>query len=312
MNLLIENGMVAEIPSGSNFSYIAYMLKDPASLLSTEYKVLQSQTSSVFIKCMKLLYNGNVALYYLVNEGCKPLSSMLSSLDPDRFVMIVGNLLAGIIDVKNNGFLACSNIDISLDHICVDQNTYKVSLVYLPLSKHAYSDDAAFEYSLRTSLIRTISETPSLFSSRTSQLIADLQNGTLSLEALHAKLGGVPRQSFGAGAAPAGPANTGSSFVGTAGMRLVSMETGVELLITKPEFSIGKLDTNDGVVTFNKLISRNHCKVFCRGQQYAVMDLNSANGTYINGARLVPDQPKPLKHGDVLRLANSNFQVLIG
>ena len=70
MNVLIENGIITEMKCGNNFSYI---LDDASLFLSTEYKVLQSQGEECFVKCMKLLYNGKIQFYFLVNEY-KPLS----------------------------------------------------------------------------------------------------------------------------------------------------------------------------------------------------------------------------------------------
>ena len=65
MNVLIENNYIKEMECGSNFAYI---LSDNNSFLSTEYKVLQSQAKSCFVKCMKMMYNGKIQLYYLANE----------------------------------------------------------------------------------------------------------------------------------------------------------------------------------------------------------------------------------------------------
>ncbi len=55
MNALIENNYIQEMECGSNFSYI---LSDNSTFLSTEYKVLQSQANSWFVKYMKMMYNG--------------------------------------------------------------------------------------------------------------------------------------------------------------------------------------------------------------------------------------------------------------
>ena len=40
-----------------------------------------------------------------------------------------------------------------------------------------------------------------------------------------------------------------------------------------------------------------------------VTDLGSYNGTFINGQKLVPDQPQPLSSGDELRLAHMTIRV---
>lgn len=307
MNLLIENGVIDEIECGSNF---AYVLKDNSSFLSTEYKVLQSQTNSNFIKCTKVLYNGRIELYYLVN-AYKPLSSLLPRLDPDHFITIVGNLLAGIIDVKNNGFLSCHNIDSSFEHIYIDSNTFKVGLVYLPLNKHEYSDASSFENALRTNLVRIIAGVSSLSSPKTTQLGADLQNGMLSIEDIYSSLGGKSA-SFQGNKLAGGKDTEKSPAHGTMKLIALNAPSRVEIRITKPDFTIGKKETNDGVIGFNKMVSRFHCKVTNNGHQYMISDLQSANGTFVNGVRLQPNIPAPVKNGDVVRLANSDFQVVIG
>lgn len=72
--------------------------------------------NSCFVKCMKMMYNGKVQLYYLT-KGLKSFSSMISSMDSENFLTIVANILSDIIDVKHNGFLSCQNIDIAFEHI---------------------------------------------------------------------------------------------------------------------------------------------------------------------------------------------------
>ena len=180
MNVLAENNYIKEMECGSNFSYI---LSDNSTFLSTEYKVLQSQANSCFVKCMKIMYNGKVQLYYLT-KGLKTFASMLPTLDSESFLTIVANLLSDIIDVKLNGFLSCQNIDIAFERIYVDPATYKVSLVYLPLSKRIFDDNSSFENEVRTGLVKLISGISTLSSPKTTQFSADLSNGTLSIEDL--------------------------------------------------------------------------------------------------------------------------------
>lgn len=301
MNILIENNCIKEMECGSNFSYI---LNDSSSFLSTEYKVLQSQTDNCFVKCMKMMCNGKVQLYYLT-KGLKPFASMIPSLDAENFLTIVSNLLTDIIDVKHNGFLSCQNIDISFERIYVDPTTYKVSLVYLPLNQHIYEDNSSFENELRTGLVKLISVISTLSTSKTMQFSADLSDGTLTIEDLERRLkGGKIDEPFIKDI----PKETGK-------LRIIAMNapTRVEIEVTKDEFIIGKKpELCDGVISFNKMISRSHCKINKRGNQFVITDLQSANGTYVNRVRLQPNQPHPINNGDVVRLANSDFQVSIG
>lgn len=301
MNILIEKNYIKEMECGLNFSYI---LSDSSTFLSTEYKVLQSQADNCFVKCMKMFYNGKVQLYYLT-KGLKPFASMIPSLDADSFLTIVSNLLTDIIDVKHNGFLSCQNIDVSFERIYVDPTTYKVSLVYLPLNQHIFEDNSSFENELRTGLVKLISGISALSTSKTMQFSTDLSDGMLTIEDLERRLkGGKIDEPF-----------IKEISKETGKLRIIAMNapTRVEIEVTKDEFVIGKKpELCDGVIGFNRMISRSHCKISKRGNHFVITDLQSANGTYVNRVRLQPNQPHPINNGDVIRLANSDFQVSIG
>lgn len=62
----------------------------------------------------------------------------------------------------------------------------------------------------------------------------------------------------------------------------------------------GALDTGVG---------RRHARLFVQGGALLVEDLDSTNGTFLNGARLAPRQPAPLGAGDELRLGNLALRV---
>lgn len=303
MNTLIEAGVLTEMVTGSNFSYV---LSNNGAFLPTEYKVLQSQAEGCFVKCMKMLYNGKIQLFYLT-QSLKSLSSLLSSLEAEGFLTVISNLLSDIIDVKHNGFLVCQNIDIAFDKIFVDPATYKVSLIYLPTSLRIYDNLADFENELRTSLIKLISGISAFATPRLMQFAADLADGTLSIEDLQNRIKGGSRINV---------SNEHMKVTNVASnLRIVAMNAPmrVELVITKDEYVIGKkYELCDGVLEFNKMISRVHCKICKSGDKYTIMDLQSANGTYLNKMRLQPNQPVQIKNGDVVRLANSDFQVNIG
>lgn len=301
MNRLIENGHVLEMACGTNFSYI---LSDNNTFLSTEYKVLQSQVNSNFVKCMKMLYNGRVQLFYLTTN-LKPFSSMIPSLDADSFMIITANLISDIIDVKQNGFLSCQNINISFDKIFVDPTTYKVSLVYVPISMRVYDDYSTFENEIRTGLVKLISGVSTISSPKTIQLASDLSNGMLTMEDLNSLIKG--------GKSTTAKSETHDDKKATRQvLRIVAMNapTRVEIEVTKDSFILGKNASSvDGVISFNKMISRVHCRIDRRGDKFTITDLQSANGTYVNRVRLQPNQPQQIKNGDVIRLANSDFQV---
>ena len=108
---------------------------------------------------------------------------------------VVVNLFSSVIEVRNNGFLACQCIDLSWDKIFVEQNTLKVKLIYLPLSVRAFDSYVEFESELRTSIVKLVNKVITTSNTRLDQLVMDLCNGSLSLEDVYTK----PR---GAGTAP--------------------------------------------------------------------------------------------------------------
>lgn len=300
MNILEEKSLVLQMKCGDNFSYI---LEDNTIFSATEYKVLQNQPDCCFIKCMKMFFNGKIQLYYF-SEKFNDFSLMLNSLDSERLLIIIKNLFADIIEIKNNGFLNCRNIDLSFDKIFIDKNTYKVSLTYLPLSTHIFNDVSSFENDLRTSLIKLIQGNSRFLSAKTESLLNDLQNGSLSIDDIYRKLGGkriAERNNISI--------EKSENKTGCIGIVSVSKSNYFDVEINKNSFTLGKKETNDGVISFNKMISRNHCRITKVNQEFFITDLKSANGTYVNNYRLQPNQPFQIKVGDVIRLADSNFKV---
>lgn len=52
----------------------------------------------------------------------------------------------------------------------------------------------------------------------------------------------------------------------------------------------------------HKLISRRHASFTCTEEQCIITDLKSSNGTKVNETRLAPNEPHPLKNGDVIEI----------
>jgi hypothetical protein len=61
------------------------------------------------------------------------------------------------------------------------------------------------------------------------------------------------------------------------------------------------LTSSDGM---NKGVSRKHATIVRRDGALHIVDNNSANGTYLNGQRLVAGQPRILRDGDDVRLGH--------
>lgn len=60
---------------------------------------------------------------------------------------------------------------------------------------------------------------------------------------------------------------------------------------------------------YERGVSRQHAALRQQSETIVIVDLNSANSTFLNGQRLVPDQPRILRDGDEVRLGQLVLRV---
>jgi len=71
-----------------------------------------------------------------------------------------------------------------------------------------------------------------------------------------------------------------------------------EIKLDKPSFTIGRKPDND-IALDNAAVSGHHCKMYESGGTWYVEDLNSTNGTFVNGKKTLK---AGLKNGDTINL----------
>lgn len=93
-------------------------------------------------------------------------------------------------------------------------------------------------------------------------------------------------------------------------LRLLRQKTGQTAVLNKNQYIIGKSQTMaDFCIADNQTISRKHAMLFEDNGGWYVDDLNSLNGTSVNGRKIVPGQPVQLKSGDEISLSDEAFLV---
>lgn len=70
---------------------------------------------------------------------------------------------------------------------------------------------------------------------------------------------------------------------------------------SKPELTLGRVQGND-IVLAKRNVSKQHARLSLNDEQAVVVDLNSTNGTWVNGRKLTA--PHPLKQGDKIYIAD--------
>jgi pSer/pThr/pTyr-binding forkhead associated (FHA) protein len=58
-----------------------------------------------------------------------------------------------------------------------------------------------------------------------------------------------------------------------------------------------------------KIVSRRHAMIQRKGDEFWLYDLNSRNGTFVNGKRLSPREAHILKMGDVVEFGNGGVKL---
>ncbi len=291
----MKNLLMTEIKCAENFAYI---LNDSSLFLKTEYKILQGETTSFFLKCVKIMYNGKEELYYDV-ESCRPLSLVVEEEDAKGVIDLFENLFCHIKKVGENGFLSPLKLQLSADKIWVDPSTKQVKFVYLPLTKKVYDNMQELEGEFRKELLDFIKKRKDRDETcfvEFSKVICQ-QGYLLGYER---KEQGILKDVV--------KDEKGSEC------KIISLVAGVqeEFVVKQKEFIIGKnAKQTDGTVSFSRMVSRKHCKIIKKKSEYFVVDLSSSNGTFLNGMRLVPGKEYVIHNRDVLRLATSDFQIMI-
>jgi pSer/pThr/pTyr-binding forkhead associated (FHA) protein len=88
----------------------------------------------------------------------------------------------------------------------------------------------------------------------------------------------------------------------------VQVDDGLKYLVIK-ELSIGRSDTCD-IKIDDKKISRMHAKFEIVDMELTITDLNSSNGTFVNGERI--NETTRLKNNDVVKVESHELKIIIG
>ena len=91
-------------------------------------------------------------------------------------------------------------------------------------------------------------------------------------------------------------------------------------LADRKEFTLGRISEAQPIMpdidltpyqAYASGVSRLHAVIKHEREKVYVMDLGSANGTYLNGKRLKPNTKQVLNHGNMLSLGKLKIQVLL-
>lgn len=298
------------------------------------FKALQHAGNSSLLCGYKSVFNGRLKLTYEISKYTS-LAALLPQLGFDQLTGILCDLLDVVEQIYDIGFLRYENIHLQADDIFIDSSNYKVLLLYFPVKVRGQMESQAeFEQRLRQEVHRLLTASPLIMQARMHRLDSAFQSAAPLSELKHQMLersgtGKEPEEAeqtaelLAAPAAEHQEAHVGiwQKFFGrrkgnmrearrTAVLRLVGEGTPepVSIDLSEAEQVVGKNpQLGRCAVLFNRTISRRHCKFVVQEDGCFLVDLDSANGTFLNETRLTAQIPYPVKAGDRIRLSNSNF-----
>lgn len=92
-------------------------------------------------------------------------------------------------------------------------------------------------------------------------------------------------------------------------LSLIWKKNGQRFIVEQSRAVIGKGADTDIQITGNAAVSRRHAEILYMDERYWIMDLESLNGTFVNGRRLSPLEKQRISNGDMVILANETLLV---
>jgi hypothetical protein len=89
--------------------------------------------------------------------------------------------------------------------------------------------------------------------------------------------------------------------------RSPSLEEGDEFPLNSAPLTVGRGGQNDLVLTGDEFASARHARIEVRGDGVWIQDLDSTNGTYVNGSRVTGAER--VTAGDIVRVGETDLRV---
>ena len=83
-----------------------------------------------------------------------------------------------------------------------------------------------------------------------------------------------------------------------------------DYILDKAEYHIGSRDERNEVLLHSATVSRHHARIWREGDDYYVEDLNSTNGTFVNGEIVNINEPRKLCYMDQIAFADVEYRMV--
>lgn len=290
--------------------YIAYLLRDNNYFYNTVYQIVKRNTEGYYARVYKVSMNGYIKIVY-DTEGLNSLEHFAMSAKAGDMMEVIEKMVNVLIKIRTDSFTQVETIDVRPHKIFIDDKL-NIRLVCLPVSIMSSRETyMAFEENVRNLITTILYQSECMNDKFVDKLFHDCMDFTLSLDDLQAAFGGKKYgiRSISEDSDAGQPAGRESIF----GYFILVAEDPVkntDIIVNSTDYIIGKgTQGTNCTIQSSTAVSRIHCEFVISDGNIFVMDLESTNGTYVNGEQVMPNCYTPVKIGDVIEIADCRYKV---
>lgn len=290
--------------------HIAYTFENNDSMFMLGMKLVNKSENDI-ISAVDVIYNNQVRLLFGV-EKYKPLYEVASSISDSELAKALIKFVESISQIKNNDFLKISAVDINYNRLFYDAKNNVIKYIVLPINYECdFHDGESWSSTFRKTLLLILNIVFKNSPRKYEETYYAILDNTKSDEEI---LDYIAAYDFSMYTVDNSYKAVEQPAKKLAGLRLEhnSDKGNLVFVINKPEFILGKSNSADGFITNSTNVSRHHCKIVVSGDSYMISDLNSTNGTRVNGYYLTPNDFYYLNNGDKLSVADIEFTIVLG
>ena len=290
-----------------NKKQLSFLFQETDSYFDLGYMILSQAKLSGMLPYKRTKLNEKEKLLF-ITESFEALPNALPKLSEDEIIDILYAVVFMTQKVEENGFMKKECIWCRYENIYYDKESHKPLFAVLPITQEfRYADGVSWKCRFEETLLQIgdfLSEAKNV---RFKQLVALLKSAKISIEELLEKIDEL-------GTGMSGLLVDRKEEISDNHLELIysGQEGTFQFMIENQDFIIGRNpDEADGVLQLSGKVSRKHCLITKINRNYFVQDLDSANGTVVNGIKIPSYELMQLEANDVLSLADVDLRVRI-
>lgn len=291
--------------------YMAYTFEENDSVFMLGMKYMNKSDIDDIVPAVEVQHNNSTRFLY-GTENFKPLAYEIENITNSELAMALKKFVASMFKINSTDYISIMAMDICYERLLYDIRSKCIKIILLPINYECdFHDGSRWSSSFRRSLLMILSYIFKELPDRYQEVYYAIMDETKSD---YDVLLYMNNYEFGVKQV-ADIAVNAAVHNGSEQKMILEHNSALGNLIfriTKAEFVLGTTgNAVDGVIPISSMISRLHCKIYKEADTYMVEDMQSTNGTRINGYALNAGKRYYLNNGDTLSLADIEFNVII-